>query len=246
MRFLKCSCSNKLPPYQCDERQPTCSLCIKRAVSCVYPSPEPAPSQSFGSPATTTQFNQNKSNFDTAIGNPGHRSRLYEIRLFHHFMANTSPTLTRNLRDHYLWQTVVPLLATSHNYVMDSVLAIAALHLALANPEQSKSYTDSALDYHASAMAASRENLSLDSTQNQDACAICSICILITATAYSNMPEEKSRRDPLDYILEKRTILKGTRFLLNQLEQVPRHPFLNKWKSGNVESSEQAEEESKK
>lgn len=201
------------------------------------PSPSPVTFQS-GSRANGKERNR-----PTTLSNSAHRTRLYEIRLFHHFVTHTSPTFTRNSRDKYLWQTVVPHLATSHDYVMDSVLAIAALHIASAttNTAESQPYIDSALDYHTAALTTSRERLSASNSPDQDACAICSICILITATAYSNMSPEKNQRDPLHDILEKRTILRGTRFLIHQADEVSTDPFLKKWRIGDVEELDQSE-----
>lgn len=211
-------------------------------MSCVYPSPQSPVDRAVSCPAPPPRANEYRGGSTTAVCHSRHRTRLYELRLFQHFMIHTGPTLTRNGRDQYLWQTVVPHLATSHDHVMDSVLAIAALHIASENPEQSQSYIDSALDYHTAALTTSREKLSLADPESQDACAICSICILVTATAYSNMSPEKNRKDPLDDILEKRRILRGTRFLLHQLEGTPRHPFLEKWQSGDVEKSSEQKE----
>lgn len=211
------------------------------------PSPTSRKSPSL-SPATfqsRSWAGENKRNVPTTLPslNSAHRTRLYEIRLFHHFVRHTSPTLARNTRDKYLWQTVVPHLATSHDYVMDSVLAIAALHIASAttNPAESQSYIDSALDYHTAALTTSRERLSATESPDQHACAICSICILVTATAYSNMSPDKNRRDPLDDILEKRRILRGTRFLLHQSEEASTHPLLREWRFGDVENLDQPE-----
>ncbi|CAI7593995.1 unnamed protein product [Penicillium manginii] len=118
---------------------------------------------------------------------------------------------------------------------MDSVLAIAALHIAsgTSDPAESQSYIDSALDYHTAALTTSRERLSVSDSLDQDACVISSICILITATAYSNMSPEKNQRDQLDDILEKRTILRGTRFLIRRSEAALNHPLLTEWRFGN-------------
>jgi hypothetical protein len=118
---------------------------------------------------------------------------------------------------------------------MDSVLAIAALHIAsgTSDPAESQSYIDSALDYHTAALTTSRERLSVSDSLDQDACVISSICILITATAYSNMSLEKNQRDQLDDILEKRTILRGTRFLIRRSEAALNHPLLTEWRFGN-------------
>ncbi|KAJ5938070.1 hypothetical protein N7454_004412 [Penicillium verhagenii] len=163
------------------------------------------------------------------------------MRLFHHFLTKTICTLGSSAHLKFLWETVVPHYATSHDYVMDSILAIAALHIASANPEDSQAYMCSALDYYTRALAGSRASIASGNMQDADACAVCSICILVAATAYSNNSQEKNARDPLDDILEKRRILKGTRFFMQGLDRASMHPLLEEWCFGDMDKGNDVE-----
>lgn len=156
------------------------------------------------------------------------------MRLYHHYILDTSPTLSRNSRDQYLWQRVVPHQATLHHYVMDSILAVAALHLASTDVENAQSWLHTALDYHDRAITGSRESLVKGDPHANDASAACSLCILIFVTAYPNFSQNRRPDDPLDGILNTRMILKGTRFFVRQLDPAHVHPLLREWLRAEV------------
>ncbi|KAJ5109968.1 hypothetical protein N7532_002613 [Penicillium argentinense] len=111
------------------------------------------------------------------------------MKLLHHYLLITSHTLTRDSRVQYFWQFSVPHVATSHGYVMDMVLAIAALHLAswATDATESQNWLRPALQYNTQALPTIRKGLTIS--------------------------YEEGRRDPLDDFLEARVMSKMSRYL---------------------------------
>ncbi|KAJ5389245.1 uncharacterized protein N7496_000313 [Penicillium cataractarum] len=208
---------------KCDEARPSCSLCIRRGLECLYPS---APEKAKGERSSRTQLNSDDSSTSCNVKSET-PSRLYEMKLFYHYLLTTSHTLTTDPQLQFFWLSWVPKVATSHEYVMDFVLALAALHLASSTlgTDESQTWLRSALQYHTRALAGFRESLKLISSEGSRASFVCSICNMVFVMGYQTVSHKETSRDPLDDFLETRAMLKMTRFLGNQSDRPQANPF---------------------
>ncbi|GLI75438.1 hypothetical protein PoHVEF18_003692 [Penicillium ochrochloron] len=90
------------------------------------------------------------------------------MRLFYHAFTVTSLSFVKDELDREFWQSVLPRIATGHDYVMDGSLAVAALHLASLEPERSSQWLETALTYQNSAITGLSRHLAT-SEQNYEA-----------------------------------------------------------------------------
>ncbi|PVI07816.1 hypothetical protein DM02DRAFT_608430 [Periconia macrospinosa] len=136
---------------KCNERHPKCSHCIKAGLQCEYPaniiqttttqqsspiSPSPLEMVNFRStPATFT---------------------MSDLRLFHHFLITAYPHLPVGADK--IWITVIPSFAHNYEYLIHSILALAASHL---DAVSNASVTKEAISHRILAVQALNEALSV-------------------------------------------------------------------------------------
>lgn len=73
---------------------------------------------------------------------------MIDLELMHNYSVATYATLSNNHMLRELWKGTVPKVGLSCDYIMQSVLAISALHIAHYNPEKRNYYVAKALSYH--------------------------------------------------------------------------------------------------
>lgn len=150
------------------------------------------------------------------------------MRLFHHVFMVTSLSFAKDELDREFWQSVLPRIATSHDYVMDGSLAVAALHLASLEPDRSSHWLETALTYQNSAITGLSQHLAT-SKQNYEALFSCSIFNLIFVTAYPGIYGDGNPVDPLSEILTMRSFLSGTAFLFLQIYHGEERTSIDPW-----------------
>ncbi|OAK95765.1 hypothetical protein IQ06DRAFT_297323, partial [Phaeosphaeriaceae sp. SRC1lsM3a] len=104
---------------KCNERHPECNHCVKAGLNCEYPANIiQATQRSLGSPHP-----QEVANLRSTPGmfNAG------DMRLFHHFLITAYPHLPVGADK--IWVTVIPSFAHNYEYLIHSILALAASHL---------------------------------------------------------------------------------------------------------------------
>ncbi|KAJ5904273.1 hypothetical protein N7504_006656 [Penicillium tannophilum] len=94
---------------KCDERHPSCLNCIKKGLRCDF-------IQTVESPITTSPH-----------------SETLKLELLHHFTISTALTLSPDPQIRDLWRVVIPQMAFTTDYLLDGILALAALHIARYN-----------------------------------------------------------------------------------------------------------------
>lgn len=210
---------------QCDEQRPSCNFCIKRELDCSYVTPPARRKPRVSSPGDSVE----KDHSDAVPSDePSGLSRLQEMHLFHHGCMFTTPSLARDEIDMQFWQVVIPQLATSHHYVMDSLLAVAALHLASLEAEGLHSWLRVALTYQNQAINGLRQTL-VSRPQNHEALFTCSIFICLFVTAYPGICQDVHPMDPLDEILTVRSVLSGTVFFFTQVHNAQEKTSIDRW-----------------
>ncbi|KAI1486732.1 hypothetical protein F5X96DRAFT_673373 [Biscogniauxia mediterranea] len=112
----------KSKKIKCDEKQP-CTYCAKRRLPCsLQPEPEPKPKKA----ATRLVIRQ-----------PDAPPFCFaDFGLFRHFTKELATAHADDDPSRLVWSEVVPDLATRHPFLMHELLAVAAIHRALAYPEE--------------------------------------------------------------------------------------------------------------
>ncbi|KAJ6151746.1 hypothetical protein N7470_006874 [Penicillium chermesinum] len=245
---------------QCDEQHPSCSLCTSRKWPCTYPTQ--APSKTPAKRKATSSFPSidvppaNSSHGRELCGlqettrtlpNPGVEvsrvSRMQEMRLFHHASVITAPTLAKDHTGLHFWQITLPEFAVANEYVMDGVLAVAALHLAHLEPENKSYWLEAVFSYQNRAITGLRENLAIavddpsaNPDSNKEIQLACSILIIVLITAHPGIAQSGEVGDPLQEILMIRSILKGSAVLLYQIylaKGIKIEPWIHRDRSKN-------------
>lgn len=189
---------------QCDEGVPQCGFCLSRKLDCMYGdsvAPATSPSPKAQSPDVPSS------------------NRLLEARLLHHYYTDTSKTVS-SPNDHYQWHTLFPEAATSHAYVLDSVLAFTALHLAYLEPNSRQTWLEIGSHYNNRACSEFRKVVGQVSASTLRPAFVCSIYIAMFAIARIALVGDKIQSSHLADVLQTRTLLKGCLFFHQAMENM--------------------------
>ncbi|TVY62802.1 Sterol uptake control protein [Lachnellula suecica] len=169
----------KIKAWTCDEVHPVCGNCSKHGVTCDFegvpltpgtpgtPSLSPfsiprtdstgdASSASTSAPSPSSNsslmpFYQSPTDLIRTHINPA-ASRQLELKLVHHWTANTSGTFSEIDLVQQAWRVAIPTIAYDAQHLMDAILAVSALHLRSQYPED-KVLVRASHGYMASALA---------------------------------------------------------------------------------------------
>ncbi|OOF93841.1 hypothetical protein ASPCADRAFT_150346 [Aspergillus carbonarius ITEM 5010] len=207
---------------KCDEGSPRCGLCKKRRLDCTYPSSSEVESQHASTPQDPP---------DVLPGPDGDAlsTRMLEMRLFHHYVTETYITLCQGRLDANHFQVVIPRIAVAHPFLLDSLLALSALHLAYLETHDNHSWLEVALKYQNRACSAFSRVLAEMSPENCGPAFICSIFIMLCATAYPCVSQDRQTFEPLSHVLEIRQLIAGCAFLFEQLNGMEYRGDLQGW-----------------
>jgi len=104
-----------------------------------------------------------------------------DFELLHFYTTTTCFTLSAISERQQLWQNVVPQMAFTHHFLLYSLLAFSALHLALLQPDRKTSLSAQASAYHNVGLRLFRVAVSDITRDNCDACfAYASILVVYT------------------------------------------------------------------
>ncbi|KAF1955480.1 hypothetical protein CC80DRAFT_492987 [Byssothecium circinans] len=104
---------------KCNERHPECNHCIKAGLRCEYPANIIQTTQ----PSPTSPSPQEIVNLRSTPGT----FTMNDMKLFHHFLITAYPHLPVGADK--IWITVIPSFAHNYEYLIHSILALAASHL---------------------------------------------------------------------------------------------------------------------
>ncbi|KAF2657601.1 hypothetical protein K491DRAFT_714261 [Lophiostoma macrostomum CBS 122681] len=141
---------------KCDETKPNCVHCQKYDQICAYPvrktqrSPNDSPDQIITTPSSVE-------------GPPSqphdHVLNIDHLRLLHHFTTVTAKTLTADPEDQDVHHTHAIKLAFDFPFLLEGVLALAALHLSRLEPSFREKYLAQAQKHHAAALSQFRSDI---------------------------------------------------------------------------------------
>ncbi|OJI87548.1 hypothetical protein ASPTUDRAFT_137176, partial [Aspergillus tubingensis CBS 134.48] len=197
-------------------------LCKKRRLDCTYPPSSEADSQHASTPQDMPDV------FPGPEGEP-QSDRMLEMKLFHHYVTETYITLCQGRLDAHHFQVVVPRIAVSHAFLLDSLLGLSALHLAYLNTHDNRSWLEIALKYQNRACSAFTRVLTEMTPENCAPAFLCSIFIMLCATAYPCVTQDKHTFEPLSHVLEIRQLIAGCAFLFEQLSGMEYRGDLQGW-----------------
>ncbi|KAM0282491.1 hypothetical protein ACHAQH_003005 [Verticillium albo-atrum] len=122
---------------------------------------------------------------------------LLSLELLFSYTEYTSSTLPSASTLRGFWKVAVPRIAFKNDYLMRSLLALAALHKADCQPEEREHYTAVALRHHHQASQSARILLKNITPENGTALFLFSVFTVIVVL---NLPEPPSQTDSLDSI----------------------------------------------
>ncbi|KAJ5910119.1 hypothetical protein N7504_004762 [Penicillium tannophilum] len=218
---------------KCDENRPTCSLCIRRGLECEYVAPRPRRRPMSTSTSSPKNARSDRSSSQSSVSHSDdfiRLPRLQEMQLFYQACESTLPSIAKDDEDSRFWNGKIPQFAVCHDYVMDSLLAVSALHLASEqmDADEIPTWLETALTYQTHATAGLRQEL-VTNPQNIEASFMCSAIILILVTAYPGVCRDETPVDPLYEIMTLRSILSGAAFLWMQMFHGTERAWLDAW-----------------
>ncbi|KAL4869875.1 hypothetical protein BDV12DRAFT_167000 [Aspergillus spectabilis] len=151
---------------KCDEAKPVCHKCIVHGVSCSFNSadrllqtvesaPSPPCVASFASESIDRARSvPEPSPADTTPATPQTALGIADLELLHHHMTSTCYSVSRVPTIQALWRDQIPRIGFTMPFLLHSILAVSALHLAHATPSKRATYISQAESHHAAGMRA--------------------------------------------------------------------------------------------
>lgn len=94
---------------------------------------------------------------------------MAHLELFHHYTTNAASAITIGGISQQLWCQTIPHLALSHEFLMQSILAVSALHLAYLHHAQRSSYFQRASLHEDRALQLAQPEMASPNKNNADA-----------------------------------------------------------------------------
>ena len=239
--------------YQCDEEKPKCRSCNRRATPCTYAnrdgldqlataadaasSPFDIPDPRFRPPSNQPTYGQSPRHGDHAHANgllgtvPSPLSlNMAHLELLLHFITVTADALSLGAVPRDIMHTIVPRIALSHEFLMHSVLAVSALHIAHLQSEQRPLYSKRASAHLDRALQLQPIAMAHPSPENGDALFAFSLLIIYSAFAAPMMYESPNVDIPLYGVAQCINLFRGIRQIgptvIQWVEKGPLAPLL--------------------
>ncbi|CZR67151.1 uncharacterized protein PAC_17050 [Phialocephala subalpina] len=216
---------------KCNEEHPKCKPCTKRGIWCSFQesSLDDRPSAS-STPLRSPDFPDD-------IEIPPDISltvRTLELKLFHHFSTVTGTTLVHKddgPRGLYHFQVLTPNLALQHQFLLETLMALTALHLAHLDPTTRDSWIRIAMTYHDRALVGFNEALANITPSNCEAATLSSIFVLIITIAVMGMSRRNDtlELDAVSEVVGLRKLLQGVEIILVQSENTIQNGDFREW-----------------
>lgn len=147
----------------------------------------------------------------------------------HQYLTSTYHTLSQDgLSAHHL-SIIIPKLATSFPYLLDSILALSALHLASLEPDNRLTWLDAAVRYQSQAGAGMGKVLPNITPQHYGPAFVSSVFIMLFATGFSGISRDGPKLDPIAALLEVKTLIAGCAMLWHRFNELGFEGELNGW-----------------
>ncbi|PVH80136.1 hypothetical protein DL98DRAFT_460088 [Cadophora sp. DSE1049] len=189
---------------KCTEDKPSCLYCIRASCPCVYPisnrvlalkTPPESTASSIPSPETSTVIENSTTTFD-----------MLDLTLMNHFTAVTALTLFPGDKQRLVWQTDIHYQARSNPVLMHGILSVAAIHLALLEPESSSQYRLRAFHHHDLGVQLFNQQLSNITSENSHILFPFAVMLVVWAHSSPIIVREALQ---LDHILNLLELVRG-------------------------------------
>lgn len=144
---------------------------------------------------------------------------MAHLELLHHFIAVTSEALGGTATSCQAWKLAIPQIALSHDFLMHSILAVAALHISHLRPEQRRSYWERAAMHQDRALELQQEALANASRGNADALFAFSLLVIYYAFASPKASGSQDSEQPLAGAIQCISIMCGIRYVMLRIQQ---------------------------
>jgi hypothetical protein len=132
-----------------------------------------------------------------------------QSRLLHHFVMFTCETISDSKSSIVAWREIIPALAFEHDFLLSTLLAVTALHLAIIHP--SEVHNNAALRHHTAALASFRRLSSID---GQNISAVFAFACMVPLFSFGLHLTPMRRSDTLSEIIEIFDLLRGISIVL--------------------------------
>ncbi|KAJ6071436.1 hypothetical protein N7499_009450 [Penicillium canescens] len=154
---------------------------------------------------------------------------MLETRLFHQYLTSTYHTLSQDGLSAYHLSMSIPRMASSFPYLLDSLLALSALHLASVEDENRASWLDTALNYQGQACSGLGKVISDLSPPDYEPAFVASIFILILAMGLKAISIHSQPPDPVSVVLEVRNLISGPAMISSRIHEAGGGSQLEGW-----------------
>ncbi|KAJ5706550.1 hypothetical protein N7488_006351 [Penicillium malachiteum] len=207
---------------KCDEQGPPCTNCILRELSgCTYSRVLPqnliakARQNSDSVPAQPGYAKPSNGTSVAPMTSVGLPPTIDELELMHQFSTETYRSLCVSKSETRTWQTLIPRLALKHRFLMNSILALASLHIAtICESPDARVYIDAGLEYHSVSLEPFRtliDNITPDNCDAAIAQAVVTTAICLALPQLTAGRENPSRIHNILMVFE---LLQGVKRIL--------------------------------
>lgn len=127
-----------------------------------------------------------------AASTPSTAAAVRDLELMHKFSTETYESLCTGQSEFHAWQVIIPRHALQYDFLMNGILALAALHIATTiDPPASWAYIDTALQYHSLSFAPFRSAIDNLTPLNCEAVLAQSIVTTVIGIALPRLTAER-------------------------------------------------------
>ena len=134
---------------------------------------------------------------------------MSHLELFHHFVSVLAPSIGINATIRELWVVIIPKMALKHKFLMHSLQAIAALHIAHMDPSHDRMYRDQAVAHQGEALRLAQVEMRNPNESNADALFAFSLPTMWYGFAIQVMHGDDSYQQPLLGAVQSINLLRG-------------------------------------
>jgi len=149
-------------------------------------------------------------------------SRQQELQLMVCYMNKTSQTLAHDGDDLVAWRETIPEEAIQHHFLMDGLLAMAALHFAYENPNSRSHYTQVAIRYQNSSLQVYNRHLGNINEENCTALFAYSVLVNLMAIAFPNTSSDSAPSSHTEGIMTMLELIRGIGLIHNSTSSIYR------------------------
>lgn len=121
-------------------------------------------------------------------------------------------------------------MATSFPYLLDSILALSALHLATVEAVNRLTWLDAAVRYQSQACSGMGKVLPDVTPVHYESAFVSSVLIFLFATGFPGIsPESNKNSNPISEVLEGRRLIMGTAMLFERFNEMGVDAKLSGW-----------------